>query len=201
MCSSLLSSQCSDAELLSSPDTVMNASTISVYSLLLLLNSIQGTNSMFDASAVNINTKDNITSKQVKASCEVLKKFLKLWENWIDRIIEPEDNWFAISLKPGAAIESKDHYWVSKRDEAVIDEVFNAAKKDSHLLSFKGTNPAGWPVFVIWSKERDRPVINLCDLNMKVVSNAYYLLHQDDVIFKILRKLWIALFDLQKAYY
>lgn len=151
-------------ELSPSPDTIFTAPITSIYSLLPPLDPVQGSDSKFDAAAVNINTKDNITPGQVKVLRDVLEKFPSLWENRIGRVIEPEEDWLEIPLKPGAVIESKGRYRVSKRDEAVIDEVFDAARKDGRLKPSEGTNPAGWPVFVVWSKGRGRPVVDLRDL-------------------------------------
>ena len=62
-------------------------------------------------------------------------------------------------------------------------------------------NPVGWPVFVVWSKGKGRPVIDLRGLNSKVTPDAYPLPRQDDVIGLLKGKYWIALFDLLKAYY
>jgi hypothetical protein len=196
-----LTSQTLGTEFSPSPDTMLANPSTSIYSLLPPLDPIQRADSKLGAAAVNVNTKDNITSGQVKALRDVLEKFPTLWENKIGRVVEPEEDWLEIPFKPGAVIESKGRYRVSKRDEAVIDEVFDSARKDGRLLPSEGTNPAGWPVFVVWSKGRGRPVIDLRGLNAMVIPDAYPLPRQDNVIAKVLGKLWIALFDLQKAFY
>ena len=83
----------------------------------------------------------------------------------------------------------------------VINEVFDTVRKNGRLLPSEGTNPAGWPVFVVWSKGRGRPVVDLRGLNAKVIPDAYPLPYQQDVIGRILSKYWVALLDLQKAFY
>jgi hypothetical protein len=69
------------------------------------------------------------------------------------------------------------------------------------MSAAEGTNPAGWPVFVVWAKGKGRPVIDLRGLNQKVLPDAYPLPRQEDVIVLLKGKYWIALLDLLKAYY
>lgn len=70
-----------------------------------------------------------------------------------------------IPLKPGAVLNSKGRYCVSKRDEAAIDEVFDKAGADGRLSPVDGVVPVGWPVFVVWKNGKARPVVDLRGLN------------------------------------
>jgi len=54
-----------------------------------------------------------------------------------------------IPLKEGVIIESKSHYRVSKRDKAIIDEVFFRAHEDGCMSSVQGVVSTSWPVFVV----------------------------------------------------
>ena len=58
-------------------------------------------------------------------------------------------------------LELKGRYRVSKRDEAVIDEVFDKARKDGRMSAVEGVVPVGWPVFVVWKNRKARPVVDL----------------------------------------
>lgn len=74
-----------------------------------------------------------------------------------------------IPLKEGTVIESKGRYRVSKRDEAIIDEVFSCAREDGRMSPVDSVVPAGWPVFVVWNKGKACPVVDLSSLNKVVV--------------------------------
>ena len=50
---------------------------------------------------------DDITKAQTTALKSVLPSSPWLWEDRIGRIIEPEEDWLQIRLKPGAVIDSK----------------------------------------------------------------------------------------------
>jgi hypothetical protein len=131
----------------------------------------------------------------------VLQEFPALWEDRIGRVIEPEEDWLKIPLKEGATIQSKGPYRVSKRDQQVIDEVFDRARQDGRMSVSEGPNPVGWPVFVVWSKGKGRPVVDLRGLNLNVLLDAYPLPIQEEII-EFLRDMeFISLFDLQKAFY
>jgi hypothetical protein len=106
-----------------------------------------------------------------------------------------------LPLKEGAVIESKGRYRVSKRDEAVIDEVFGKARADGRMSEAQGTIPTGWPVFVVWQKGKGRPVVDLRGLNALVVPDAYPLPRQDEILEFLRGMHWISVFDLQKAFY
>jgi len=114
----------------------------------------QGPPNQFGPQAVHVNDTDNISAAQVKGLRHILSEFPALWEDRIGRIIEPEDNWLHIPLKDNAVIQSKGPYRISKIDQEVIDEVFDRARKDGKLSVSDGTNPIGWPVFVVWNKGR-----------------------------------------------
>jgi hypothetical protein len=101
--------------------------TTSAYILLPPLEQTFDTPSKFGPEAVNINTTDDITQEQIRSLKNVIAEYPGLWEDRIGRVIEPEDDYMEIPLKEGAVIESKGRYRVSKRDEAVIDEVFDRA--------------------------------------------------------------------------
>jgi len=66
-----------------------------------------------------------------------------------------------IPLKEGAVIESRCRYRVSKRDEAVIDEVFDKARQDGRMSAVEGVVAGGWPVFVVWKSGKARPIVDL----------------------------------------
>lgn len=207
-CAQLYSSMSPGTVVHPSPDTMLRPVTdhydslsAPIYTLLPPLDPVQGSEAKFGAAAVNINTKDDITPGQVEALRKVIEKFPRLWEDRVGRVVEPEESWLQIPLKPGVTLESKGRYRVSKRDEAVIDEVFDAARKDGRMSAATSPNPVGWPVFVVWSKGKGRPVIDLRGLNSKVITDAYPLPRQDDVVNVLHGKYWIALLDLLKAYY
>ena len=54
---------------------------------------------------------------------------------------------------------------------------------------------------MVWSKGCGKPVVDLRGLNAKVIPDVYPLPYQQDVIGRILSKYWVALLDLQKAFY
>ena len=104
---------------------------------------------------------DDITKDQIDGLWNVIAEFPSLWKDHIGRVIEPEENWMQIPLKEGSVLESKGRYRVSKRDEAVIDEVFDKARKDGRMSAVEGVVPVGWPVFVVWKNRKARPVVDL----------------------------------------
>ena len=172
-----------------------------VFTLLPPLDEGQGPPNRFGPQAVHVNDTDNISATQVKGLRHILSEFPALWEDRIGRIIEPEDHWLHIPLKDNAVIQSKGPYRVSKRDQEVIDDVFDRARTDGRLSVSDGTNPVGWPVFVVWNKGRGRPVVDLRGLNLNVLLDAYPLPVQEEII-EFLRDMeFISLFDLQKAFH
>src|SRR5579859_1175508 len=106
-----------------------------------------------------------------------------------------------IPLKPGTILDSKGRYRVSKRDEAAIDETFDRARADGRLSAVEGVVPCGWPVFVVWKNGKARPVVDLRGLNEKTIMDAYPLPLQEDIVGCIRGKYFLALVDLQKAFY
>jgi hypothetical protein len=176
--------------------------TASAFTLVPPLQPIQGDDGhQFGADGVNINTDDDITPTQIAALKSVLSSYPSLWEDRIGRIVEPEEDWLQIPLKPGAVIESKGRYRVSKRDEAVIDQVFNQMRKEGRLFDAPPNVSVGWPVFVVWHKGKGRPVVDLRGLNAKVLVDAYPLPRQDEVLGSLRGKRFISLFDMQKSFY
>ena len=179
----------------------IDPTAISAYSLLPPTEPGQGDPKQFGSAAVHINMTDDISPQQVKELQELLQEFEGLWEDRVGRIIEPEEDWLTIPLKPGAVIESKGRYRVSKRDEAFIDEIFDQARADGRLSAVQGVVSAGWPVFVVWQKGKGRVVIDLRSLNDKVVKDAYPLPLQQDICAELRGKTDISSVDLQKAFY
>jgi hypothetical protein len=166
------------------------------------LDPVQGTEShRFGQDAVNVNSTEDITAAQTAALKAVIAEHPRLWEDRIGRVIEPEEDWLQIPLKPGAVIESKGRYRVSKRDETVIDQVFDQMRADGRLFEAPSNISVGWPVFVVWHKGKGRSVVDLRGLNAKAMKDAYPLPLQDEVLGCIRGKKWVSIFDMQKAYY
>jgi hypothetical protein len=93
--------------------------------------------------------RESITPAQTAALKAVIAEHPRLWEDRIGRVIEPEEDWLQIPLKSGAVIESKGRYRVSKRDKAVMDQVFDQMRADGRLEEALPNIPVGWPVFVV----------------------------------------------------
>jgi hypothetical protein len=132
------------------PDLLPSSLSADVYSLLSPLDEsimsnpvITNNPAEFGPEAVNVNTSDDITQDQINALRNTLFDHSPLWEDRIGRIIEPEADWMDIPLKDGAIIESKGRYRVSKRDEAIIDEMFSRARKDGRMSPVDGVVPVG----------------------------------------------------------
>jgi hypothetical protein len=106
-----------------------------------------------------------------------------------------------ISLKPGTVLDSKGVYRNSKRDEAVIDEVFDKACADGRLSAVEGTTPVGWPVFVVWKNGKAPPIVDLQGLNEQTVMDAYPLPRPDDVTSQVNGKYYVTVVDLPKSFY
>ena len=116
---------------------------------------ICGNPAKFGASAVNVNTDDDITKEQIHG----LRSHLGLPRS-LGRPRRTSD-WIQIPLKEGAVIESRCRYRLSKPDEAVIDEVFDKARQDGRMSAVEGLEAAGWPVFVVWKNGKARPSVDL----------------------------------------
>jgi hypothetical protein len=171
------------------------------YTLFPPLDESGDTPSKFGPDAVNVNTNDDITKEQIDALLNVIAEFPSLWEDRIGRVIEPEEDWMEIPLKPGAVIESKGRYCVSKCGKAAIDEVLDKLREDGRMSAIEGVVPAGWPVFVVWKNGKARPVVDLRGFNEKTITDAYPLLLQDEITNCISGKYCISVIDLQKAFY
>jgi len=152
-----------------------------LYSLLPPLDECGEPASRFGPEAVNINTTDDITPEEVQAFRDLVAEFPELWEDRVGRVIQPEEDWMQIPLKPGAVLDSKGRYRVSKRDEAAIDELFDKARADGRISAAEGVVPVGWPVFVVWKNGKARPVVDLRGLNEQTVMDAYPLQRPEDV--------------------
>jgi hypothetical protein len=175
--------------------------TEDIYSLFPPLDECGEAQSKFGAQAVHVNTMDDITLEQSEAFRSVVAEFPSLWEDRIGRVIQPEEDWMQIPLKPGATLDSKGAYRVSKCDEAVIDEVFDKARADGRLSPAKGATPVGWPVFVVWKNGKGRPVVDLRGLNEQTVMDAYPLPRPEDVTGRVTGKYYVSIVDLQKSFY
>lgn len=144
---------------------------------------------------------DDITAEEIALLRAVVAEFPELWEDRIGRVLQPEEDWMQIPLKPGAVLDSKGIYRVSKRDEAAIDEAFDKARADGHLSPAEGVVPVGWPVFVVWKNGKARPVVDLRRLNEQTVKDAYPLPRPEDVTGRIQGKYYVSLVDMQKSFY
>jgi hypothetical protein len=179
----------------------LHGTSADAFSLLPPLDERQGDPSKFGAGAIHLNETDDITAAQIKGLKQVLGDYPSLWEDRIGRVVEPEKDWLQIPLKDGAVIQSKGPYRVSKRDQGIIDDTFDRARKDGRMAQGEGVIPVGWPVFVVWANGKGRPVVDLRGLNANVVQDAYPLPLQAE-IFNLLRGMsFISVFDLQKAFY
>jgi hypothetical protein len=182
--------------------TLPSDTTVSAYTLVPDLQPVQGNDGhTFGSEGVVVNTTDDITPLQIATLKSTLASFPSLWEDRLGRVIEPEEDWLQIPLKPGAVIESKGRYRVSRKDEAVIDQVFDQMRAEDRLTDAPPNVPVGWPVFVVWHKGKGRPVVDLRSLNSKVMVDSYPLPRQDEVANKIKGKRFISLFDMQKSFY
>jgi len=144
-----------------------------MFSLLLPLKPTYNTSTKFEFRAVNVNKTDNITQKQIKTLRNILSEFFTLWENRIEYVIEPKNDWMKIPFKERAVIEFKGRYKVFKWDENATNEVFDRAIQDEQMFSVHDVVSAGWHVFVVWNKEKAWFVVNLRDLNKIVVWDSY----------------------------
>jgi hypothetical protein len=177
------------------------SASIDAYSLFPPLDECGKPPSKFGPEAVHINMTDDITQDQIASLRALVAEFSELWEDRIGRVIEPEEDWMQIPLKPGAVLDSKGRYRVSKRDEAAIDETFDKARADGRLSAVEGIVPVGWPVFVVWKNGKAHPVVDLRGLNDQTVMDAYLLPQPEDVTGRIKGKYYLALVDLQKSFY
>jgi hypothetical protein len=173
---------------------------LDIYSLFPPLDECGDAPSRFGPQAVHINTTDDITQEQIDRLRAVVAEFPELWEDRIGRVNQPEEEWMKIPLKPGAVLDSKGRYRVSKRDEAAIDEAFDKARADGRLSAAEGAVPVGWPVFVVWKNGKARPVVDLRGLNAQTVMDAYPLPRPEDVTGLAKDKYYVALVDLQKSF-
>lgn len=152
------------------------------------------------ADAVDINPE--LDSKQIDELRNLLREFPKIWENRVGEVIEPEEDWLEIKLKPGAldALKSRGPYRLSDRDKKVVDDWFDPLVKNGQMTSGV-KSPIASPVFVVWRNGKGRAVVDMRGINKWTVPDAYPLPLQDDILLFVSGKRFISIFDLVKSFY
>lgn len=156
--------------------------------------------SMFCADAVDINPE--LPEKDREALRAVLREFPSVWEDRVGQVIEPEEDWLEINLKPGAldALKSKGPYRLSEKDRKVVDEWFDPLVKNGQMTSGV-KSPIASPVFVVYRNGKGRAVVDMRGINKWTIGDAYPLPLQDDILQFVANKKYISIFDLVKSFY
>ncbi|KAK1774020.1 hypothetical protein QBC45DRAFT_446426 [Copromyces sp. CBS 386.78] len=164
-----------------------------------------------DDKALEIITKEGVHifagSKRIsKALAKLVERFLKLWKEG-GLVDMPEDEMMRVPLVDGW----QNHkvaariYPISKKDQAVIDEVFDALYKQSKMDWVKYATPFAHPVFVVWRETKTglkgRPVIDLRILNSLTIPDNYPLPLQGEIIAFMRGKIIVTIIDAISFFY
>ena len=126
------------------------------------------------SAAVQINKDDDITPVQIEVLRGILRDHEALFSDKMGLAKEREQDWLRIPLRPDTEKETKPvrMYRLGPKEKEIVDKVFDEHRREGCLVDASGT-PAGWPVFVVKSGQKWRPVVDLRGLNKYIVPDAY----------------------------
>ena len=146
-------------------------------------------------------------SKKVAAAlAKLVARFPALWKEG-GLVDMPEEDMMRVPLVEGWQNHkvAARMYPVSKKDQAVIDEVFDALHKQGKMDWVKHATPFAHPVFVVWRETRNgpkgRPVIDLRILNSLTIPDNYPLPLQGEIIAFMRGKVIITVIDAVSFFY
>ena len=144
----------------------------------------------------------------VKAFINLVEAFLKLFldEGFVK---VSEENWMRLSLKSDWESRVKGQakvYPLGLKDREVIDRTFDELHRQGRLEWTKSSTPFSYPVFVVWktlsSEERKgRAVIDIKGLNDLLLSDAYSVSLQSEIIARMQGRRFLSIADVISFFY
>ena len=124
----------------------------------------------------------------IQAYTKLVNEFLTLWRNE-DFINIPEDRWMKLALRndwQSHLTEKFKIYSFDNENKKVLDETFDELHKQKRLIWTTTSTSFFYSIFVTWRTinevRKNRAVIDIRDFNKLLVSNAYSLFLQSDII-------------------
>ena len=116
-----------------------------------------------------------------------------------------------ISLKLNWADNHKTNrvYSIKIKNQKFINEIFDKFHEQKKMKWFSRFTFFEYSVFVIWKivikktnlRKKKRVIINICDLNQIIQTNAYFMSFQFDIITVVTECSHISIVDVQKYFY
>ena len=157
-------------------------STVNIFSII----STDGLTSMKTKLLNDFMMYENTKAKKVYI--KLIDEFSSLWENH-DFIDVSETNWMKISLKDNwqsKVIEKFKIYPLNTKDKEVLDKTFDDLHEKNRLKWTDKTTPFSYSVFIAWRTineiRKNRAIVDIRELNDLIVSDAYSMLSQSEII-------------------
>ena len=187
---------------------------INVFSILILSSSAISVSDVFDVKSFAVS--DLIMSNDViihqSADTNILvvivDEFFALWTN-VDFAQLSEKNWMRIFLKSDwkdRVSEKTKVYSLEVRDRELVNKIFDELHEQRRMSWTDVFTFFSYSVFCVWKKNvvdesKSRVIVNIRDLNAIIVSDAYFLFLQSDIIVVVRDCFYIFLIDASAFFY
>jgi hypothetical protein len=149
----------------------------------------------------------NFTSQTISVFFDLINQYLNLWKS--ERFVKlSKDQWMRISLRSDWEIrifEKIKVYSLRTENKKLVDQIFDDLHTKKRLKYTTESTSFSYSVFVVWkminNQKKDRVVIDIRDLNAIILSDAYSLSLQSDVISAIKECKYLSIIDCVSFFY
>jgi hypothetical protein len=137
----------------------------------------------------------------------LINEFSKIWKN--EEFIDvSKKQWMRLSLKNEwqnkMTVKIK-IYSLRTNDRKVINDIFDRLQTQERLKFIKKATPFSYSVFVVWTVKNDvrksRVIIDIRDLNALLISDAYSVFSQFEIIDDLLECKYLSMLDVNAFFY
>jgi len=153
---------------------------------------------------VNVNDKDDVSPEQLCAMKLFLRRHKAIFNDEMGCVRESPDDWLRILVDPTLElkVKPKPAYKMNPKGRAAIDKQFDENIRAGRMERVDKPSPYTIQVFVVYAANgKERPVLDMRELNALVPHDGYPLPDQSRITESIGGKRWLATADITSAFY
>ena len=153
---------------------------------------------------VNINEADDVSPEQVEAMRLLVRRHKAIFNDEMGCVRESPGDWLRIPVDPALElkVKPKPPYRMSPKGRAAIDKQFEENTLAGRIEPLTKPSPYTIQVFVVYAANgKERPVLDMRELNALVPHDGYPLPDQSRIMESIGGKRWLATADITSAFY
>jgi hypothetical protein len=137
----------------------------------------------------------------------LINEFSKIWKD--ERFIDvSEEQWMRFSLKKkwqDRMIVKIKIYSLETNDRKMMNDIFNRLQTQSRLKFTIATTLFSYSIFVMWivknDVRKDKAIVNIRELNALLISDAYSIFSQSEIIDDLLDCKYLSILDVNAFFY